>query len=54
MGALLPLCAIDMYSALQMGWGNSLLGFLSLGLVPIPLFFYIFGARLVKKFEVKL
>ncbi|KAL2144017.1 hypothetical protein VTI28DRAFT_9699 [Corynascus sepedonium] len=53
-GALLPLCAIDMYTALNMGWGNSLLGFISLALVPIPLLFYIFGARLVKKFEVKL
>ncbi|KAK4243593.1 general substrate transporter [Corynascus novoguineensis] len=53
-GALLPLCAIDMYTALNMGWGNSLLGFISLALVPIPLLFYIFGARLVKKFELKL
>ncbi|AEO59172.1 general substrate transporter [Thermothelomyces thermophilus ATCC 42464] len=51
-GALLPLCAIDMYTELKMGWGNSLLGFISLGLVPIPLLFYIFGARLVKKFQV--
>ncbi|KAL1836324.1 hypothetical protein VTJ49DRAFT_5308 [Mycothermus thermophilus] len=53
-GALLPLCAIDMYTALKMGWGNSLLGFISLGLVPIPLLFYAFGARLVKKFELNL
>lgn len=53
-GALLPLCAIDMYATLDMGWGNSLLGFLSLALVPIPLLFYVFGARLVKKFELKL
>jgi hypothetical protein len=53
-GALLPLCAIDMYSALQMGWGNSLLAFISLGLVPIPLLFYTFGPRLVKKFDLKL
>jgi hypothetical protein len=43
-----------MYAALDMGWGNSLLGFLSLALVPIPLLFYIFGARLVKKFQLKL
>jgi hypothetical protein len=53
-GALLPLCAIDMYNTLDMGWGNSLLGFLSLALVPIPLLFYVFGARLVKRFELKL
>ncbi|KAL2162333.1 hypothetical protein VTH06DRAFT_7246 [Thermothelomyces fergusii] len=51
-GALLPLCAVDMYEKLGMGWGNSLLGFIALGLVPIPLLFYIFGPRLVKKFPV--
>jgi hypothetical protein len=53
-GALLPLCAVDMYNALDMGWGNSLLGFISLGLIPIPLLFYLFGARLVKKFTIEL
>ncbi|KAL2016341.1 hypothetical protein VTK56DRAFT_3853 [Thermocarpiscus australiensis] len=53
-GALLPLCALDMYSALDMGWGNSLLGFISLGLVPIPLLFYIFGERIIKRFDPKL
>jgi hypothetical protein len=53
-GALLPLCALDVYAALDMGWGNSLLGFISLALVPIPLLFYVFGARLVKKFELSL
>lgn len=54
MGALLPLCAVSMYSTLQMGWGNSLLGFLALGLIPIPLLFYMFGARLVKRSELNL
>ncbi len=53
-GALLPLCAVDMYDALDMGWGNSLLAFISLALIPIPLLFYIFGPRLVKKFTIKL
>ncbi|KAK4126996.1 MFS general substrate transporter [Parathielavia appendiculata] len=53
-GALLPLCAIDMYTELNMGWGNSVLAFIALGLVPIPLLFYKFGPRLVKKFELKL
>lgn len=53
-GALLPLCALDMYAALSMGWGNSTLAFISLGLVPIPLLFYAFGARIVKKFQVQL
>lgn len=53
-GALLPLCAVSMYGALDMGWGNSLLAFIAVALIPIPLLFYFFGARLVKKFEVNL
>ncbi|KAK4133744.1 MFS general substrate transporter [Trichocladium antarcticum] len=53
-GALLPLCALDMYATLGMGWGNSLLAFLSLALVPIPLLFFKFGPTLVKKFQVDL
>lgn len=53
-GALLPLCAVDMYDALDMGWGNSLLAFISLALIPIPLLFYTFGPRLVKKFTIEL
>lgn len=53
-GALLPLCAVSMYATLDMGWGNSLLAFISLALIPIPLLFHTFGARLVKKFDLKL
>ncbi|KAF3024751.1 hypothetical protein E8E14_005080 [Neopestalotiopsis sp. 37M] len=47
-GALLPLCGLQMYESLGLGWGNSLLAFVSLGLVPIPLAFYVFGERLRK------
>ncbi len=49
-GALLPLGGLDMYEALGLGWGNSLLGFISLGLVPIPFLFYLYGERLRKRF----
>ena len=52
-GALLPLGGLDMYNALGLGWGNSLLGFIALAMVPIPLVFYLFGARLRKKVDVK-
>ncbi|KAK4162828.1 major facilitator superfamily domain-containing protein [Cladorrhinum sp. PSN259] len=45
-GALLPLGGLDMYNALGLGWGNSLLGFIALGLVPIPLLFFMYGERL--------
>lgn len=40
-----------MYNALGLGWGNSLLGFIALGLVPIPLLFYLFGERIRNKFK---
>ncbi|KAK5651377.1 hypothetical protein OQA88_12534 [Cercophora sp. LCS_1] len=53
-GALLPLGGLDMYDALGLGWGNSLLGFISLALVPIPLLFHAYGERLRKRFNPQL
>jgi hypothetical protein len=53
-GALLPLGGLEMYNALGLGWGNSLLAFLSLGLVPIPLAFYVFGERIRSRFQMSL
>ncbi|TDZ27904.1 Efflux pump radE [Colletotrichum spinosum] len=53
-GALLPLGGLEMYNALGLGWGNSLLAFISLALVPIPLVFYLFGARIRGRFQTKL
>jgi hypothetical protein len=47
-GMLLPLAGPSMYSTLGLGWGNSLLGFLCLALIPVPLLFLKFGARLRK------
>ena len=42
-----PLFAPYMYSALDYGWGNSLLGFVAVGLgVPAPFLFWVFGKRL--------
>jgi hypothetical protein len=56
LGALLPLCALDMYDTLGLGWGNSLLGFLALALAPIPLLFRIYGERIRTnpKWQIKL
>lgn len=45
-GALLPLAGGPMYEALGLGWGNSLLGFISLALAPLPAIFYIYGERI--------
>ena len=45
-GALLPLAGPSLYSSLGLGWGNSLLGFVALLMVPLPLVFYKYGAKL--------
>ena len=42
-----PLFASYMYKALGLGWGNSLLGFIALGLgIPAPLLLWKYGERL--------
>jgi multidrug resistance protein len=45
-GAFLPLAGRPLYSQLGLGWGNSLLGFIALAMVPLPFVFMKFGARL--------
>lgn len=45
-GALLPLAGGKMYGTLGIGWGNSLLGFIALALLPVPIVFYVYGARI--------
>ncbi|KAL2833815.1 major facilitator superfamily domain-containing protein [Aspergillus cavernicola] len=45
-GALLPLAGPYMYHSLGYGWGDSLLGFVTLGMIPIPLLLSHFGAFL--------
>ncbi|KAF1971369.1 MFS general substrate transporter [Bimuria novae-zelandiae CBS 107.79] len=44
-GAFLPLAGLDMFDALGLGWGNSLLGFIALALIPVPVFFRYRGER---------
>lgn len=46
LGALLPLVALDLYDAIGLGWGNSLLGFVALGLTPILVVFAVVGERI--------
>ncbi|KAJ9145091.1 Major facilitator superfamily [Pleurostoma richardsiae] len=45
-GAFLPLAGPPMYDALGLGWGNSLLGFLALALIPIPWIFTLYGEKI--------
>jgi hypothetical protein len=37
-----------MYAALGLGWGNSLLAFIAILLVPFPLFLMAYGERIRK------
>ncbi|OAG01087.1 putative MFS multidrug transporter, partial [Paraphaeosphaeria sporulosa] len=46
LGALLPLAGSAMYDALGVGWGTSLLGFIAVACIPVPLLFWIYGERL--------
>ncbi|KAK7408446.1 hypothetical protein QQX98_009373 [Neonectria punicea] len=46
LGALLPLCGLKLYEALDLGWGNTLLGLIALMLAPVPWLLYSFGGRI--------
>lgn len=55
-GCLLPLGGLSMYNSLGLGWGNSLLGFVSLAFIPVPILFKFYGERIRTnpKYQVKL
>lgn len=53
-GALLPLAGLSMYDALSFGWGNSVLAFIALALVPVPVAFRYYGKRIRTRFPAKL
>ncbi|RPA93466.1 synaptic vesicle transporter [Choiromyces venosus 120613-1] len=53
-GAFLPMAGPEMYKALGLGWGNSLLGFLSIGLLPFLPFIYKYGGVIRNKWPVDL
>ncbi|KAL7813293.1 MFS general substrate transporter [Trichoderma gracile] len=46
--AFLPLAGPQMYHALGIGWGNTVLGLIAVGLVPVPFLIYRFGKRIRK------
>lgn len=47
-GALLPLAGPPMYRRLGYGWGNTLLGFVTLAMIPMPIVLHRFGGSLRK------
>jgi hypothetical protein len=46
LGALLPLAGNSMYNAMGVGWGTSLLSFIAVAFIPVPLIFWKFGQRI--------
>lgn len=51
-GAVLPLAGPTMYESLGLGWGNSLLGFLAIAMIPFPAIIYKYGAVVRNKWPV--
>ncbi|ROT43004.1 MFS general substrate transporter [Sodiomyces alkalinus F11] len=50
-GAVLPLCALEMYDVLGLGWGNSLLGFIATAFIPVPFLILRYGEKLRTQFN---
>lgn len=46
LGALLPLAGGSMYDALGVGWGTSVLAFISVAFIPLPFLFIQYGERI--------
>ncbi|KAJ8120367.1 hypothetical protein ONZ43_g2907 [Nemania bipapillata] len=53
-GAFLPLAAPSLYGNLGLGWGNSVLAFVTVAFIPVPFFFYWKGQMLRERFPLKL
>lgn len=53
-GALLPLAGPSMYAKLGLGWGNSLLGFVAIAMIPFPALIYKYGGGIRKNHPIKL
>lgn len=52
--AFLPLAGPKMYSSLSIGWGTSVLGFISLAFIPVPALVYKYGKTMRERFAVEL
>ncbi|KAK1821871.1 hypothetical protein LTR12_003747 [Friedmanniomyces endolithicus] len=47
-GAAFPMFAKYMYKSLGVQWATSVLGFVAVGLIPVPILFFVYGARIRK------
>ncbi|KAI5927548.1 MFS general substrate transporter [Camillea tinctor] len=52
-GAFLPLAGLSLFARLGVGWGNSLLGFIAVGLLPVPFLFLKYGEMLRRRYDIK-
>ncbi|KAI0888713.1 MFS general substrate transporter [Annulohypoxylon maeteangense] len=52
--AFLPICGPALFGNLGVGWGSSVLGFVGLAMIPIPIIIFKFGARLRERYPVRL
>ncbi|CAK7224549.1 hypothetical protein SCUCBS95973_005554 [Sporothrix curviconia] len=54
MATLLPLAGSAMYDRLGFGWGNSVLGFIAIGFLPLAVVLFVYGERIrtTKRFQV--
>ncbi|OTA95540.1 hypothetical protein M434DRAFT_69220 [Hypoxylon sp. CO27-5] len=52
--AFLPLCGPALFGNLGTGWGSSVLGFVGIMMIPIPIIIFKFGARLRERFPLRL
>lgn len=46
LGGAFPLFAVQMYHNLGVNWASSLLGFITAAMIPIPIFFFFYGAKI--------
>jgi hypothetical protein len=47
-GAAFPLFAVYMYNGLGVNWATSVLGLVAVALAPVPVIFFVWGARIRK------
>lgn len=46
LGGAFPLFAVQMYHKLGVNWASSLLGFITVAMIPIPVVFFIYGKKI--------
>ncbi|MCJ1377245.1 hypothetical protein MMC17_000337 [Xylographa soralifera] len=52
-GAVLPLAGPPLYAHLGLGWGNSLLAFVAIAMIPVPIAFMKYGVQARRRWHLK-